>query len=268
MRRALALVAAIAAIAFSAGPFGWLVLASIRPEAEMTALGFPRAPTLASWRAVLSRPDLLSAFGNSVLVASITTVLALALAASAAFAVARLRFPGRTALLGVTLAVSTFPPIATVSPLYLLVRALGLLDRAPGLALPYTTFALPLAIWLLAGFFRDVPGELHDAARVDGCSPLQTLRLVFLPLSLPALATTAILVFVAAWNEFLWAVTFTSSPAQRTVPVAIALFSSEHSEPWGEIAAASVAATLPLLVLTLVLQRRIVAGLTAGAVKG
>ena len=161
-----------------------------------------------------------------------------------------------------------FPPIATVSPLYLILRACGLRDTPLGLVLPYTTFALPLALWVLTGFFREIPDELYRAARVDGCTPFQAFRKVMLPLAAPGLATTAILVFIFSWNEFLYALTFTSSPEHRTVPVAISLFAGEHKEPWGEIAAASVIATLPLVILTLVFQRRIVAGLTQGAVKG
>jgi multiple sugar transport system permease protein len=161
-----------------------------------------------------------------------------------------------------------FPPIATVSPIYLALRDVGLLDTTAGLVIPHTTFALPLSLWILTGFFREIPDELYRAARVDGCSPFRAFRKVMLPLAMPGLATTAILVFISSWNEFLYALTFTSSPERRTVPVAISLFAGEHAEPWGEIAAASVIATLPLVAFTLAFQRRIVAGLTGGAVKG
>ena len=166
------------------------------------------------------------------------------------------------------LAISMFPPIATVSPLYLALRAVGLRDSLAGLVLPYATFALPLTLWLLTSFFRDLPDELYRAALVDGCTPWQAFVHVYLPLSWPALATCAILVFIFSWNELLYALSFISTPSKRTIPVAIALFAGEHVEPWGQIAAASVVATLPLAVLTFVFQRRIVAGLTAGAVKG
>jgi multiple sugar transport system permease protein len=155
-----------------------------------------------------------------------------------------------------------------VSPLYLVIRALGLRDHLAGLVLPYTAFGLPMTIWILTGFFREIPDEIYRSARVDGCSPFMAFRKVLLPLAAPGLATTGILVFISAWNEFLYALTFTSSPEQRTVPVAISLFAGEHKEPWGEIAAASVIATLPLILVTLIFQRRIVSGLTAGAVKG
>jgi multiple sugar transport system permease protein len=161
-----------------------------------------------------------------------------------------------------------FPPIATVSPLFLIIRALGLRDELAGLVLPYTTFALPMTLWILTGFFRDLPDDLYRAALLDGCSPFQAFRRVLLPLAAPGIAATAILVFIFAYNEFLYALTFTSSPEKRTVPVAISLFAAEHKEPWGEIAAASVIATLPLVVVTLLFQRKIVAGLTAGGVKG
>ena len=205
---------------------------------------------------------------NSFIVAALTTVGTLVVGACAAFALARLRFRGRRIMLMATLAISMFPPIATVSPMYLLLRTLGLRDRALALVVPYTTFALPLTIWLLTSFFRQIPEEIYRAARVDGCTPVQALRRVILPLAGPALASTAILVFIAAWNEFLYALTFLSSPSQQTVPVAISLFSSEHSDPLGEIAAASIIASLPLVVMTVIFQRRIVAGITAGAVKG
>ena len=195
-------------------------------------------------------------------------MLCLAVSATAAFAIAKLEFPGRSLLLGAALAISMFPPIATVSPLYLALRAVGLRDSLAGLVLPYTTFALPLTLWLLTSFFREVPDEIYRAALADGCTPWQAFVRVYLPLSWPALATSAILVFIFSWNELLYALSFISTPAKRTIPVAIALFAGEHVEPWGQIAAASVTATLPLVALTLLFQRRIVAGLTAGAVKG
>lgn len=260
--------AAIAAATFSAGPFLWQLLTSLRPEGEITRIGLPSSISLASFAGAFHGRPLGRVILNSALVASSTTVFCLAVGASAAFALAKLHFRGKSLLLGFSLAVSMFPPIATVSPLYLMIRALGLRDSLPGLVLPYTTFALPLTIWILHRFFRDIPDELYRAARVDGCTPFMAFRLVLLPLAGPGIATTAILVFVSAWNEFLYALTFTSSPDNRTIPVAISLFAAEHKEPWGEIAAASVIAALPLLFVTLLFQRKIIAGLTAGAVKG
>jgi multiple sugar transport system permease protein len=258
----------IAAATFCLGPFLWQVLTSLRPEGELTGVGLPSSLSLASYRGAFEGRPFGRVLFNSVAVASATTAFCLAIGASAAFALAKLRFRGKSLLLGAALAVSMFPPIATVSPLYLVIRALGLRDTLAGLVLPYTTFALPLTLWVLHGFFRDIPDELYRAARVDGCTPFMAFRKVLLPLAAPGLGTTAILVFVFAWNEFLYALTFTSSPENRTIPVAIALFAGEHKEPWGEIAAASVIATLPLVVVTLLFQRKIVHGLTAGAVKG
>jgi multiple sugar transport system permease protein len=261
MKRALATAAVLS---FFLGPLAWQALTSVWPEVELSR-PLPRSLTLSSYaglggtfaRAVL----------NSLVVAAGTTAVSLAVGASAAFAIAKLDFPGRRLLLGAALAISMFPPIATVGPLYLVLRAVGLRDSLAGLVLPYTTFALPLTLWLLTSFFQELPDELYRAARVDGCTPWQAFLRVFLPLSWPALATSAILVFIFSWNELLYALTFISTPSKRTIPVAIALFAGEHVEPWGQIAAASIVATVPLAVLTLLFQRRIVSGLTAGAVK-
>ncbi len=262
MKRALA---AVPLLAFFAGPLLWQLLTSFWPEAELTRAA-PRSLTLANY-AGLGAPFARSVL-NSLLVAAGTTALCLALAAPAGFAIAKLRFRGRSALLGGALAISMFPPIATVSPLYLVLRAAGLRDTLAGLVLPYATFALPLALWLLTTFFRQLPDELIQAARIDGCTAWQAFVHVFLPLSMPALATAGILVFIFSWNELLYALSFVSSPSKRTVPVAIALFAGEHVEPWGQIAAGSTLATLPLAALVFLFQRRIVSGLTGGAVKG
>lgn len=261
-------LAATAAIGFCLGPFAWQVLTALRPEAELTRRGLPSTLSLDAFHAVLVGRPFARSLWNSLLVASATTTIAIALGGAAAFAVAKLPLRSRRLVLALALATSMFPPIATVSPLFLVVRALGLRDELAGLVLPSTGFALPLAIWILSDFFAALPHDLYRAARVDGCSPRQVLTRVFAPVAAPAIATTAILVFVQTWNELLFALTFTSSPEQRTVPVAIALFAAEHREPWGEIAAASVVATVPLLVVTLLFHRRVVAGLTAGAVKG
>jgi multiple sugar transport system permease protein len=259
---------AVAVASFALGPFLWAALSSFRPAAEVTVVGMPSRLTLENYAGVFQNHDFGRVLLNSLVVAGSTTALCLALGSSAAFALARIEFPGRRFILAFALTVSMFPPIATVSPLYLIIRALGLRDHLAGLILPYCTFALPLTLWMLTSFFRELPDELLRAARVDGCTAFGAFRKVFLPLAAPGLATTAILVFMFAWNEFLYALTFTSSPLKRTVPVAISLFATEHTEPWAEIAAASVIATLPLIIATVLFQRRIVAGLTAGAVKG
>ena len=261
MKRALPTAAVLA---FFVGPLAWQLLTSLWPEPELTR-SLPTSLTLANYAglgATFARAVL-----NSLVVAVGTTALCLAVGASAAFAIAKLEFRGRSLLLGGALAISMFPPIATVSPLYLALRAVGLRDTLAGLVVPHATFALPLTLWLLTSFFRELPDEIYRAALVDGCTPWQAFLHVFLPLSWPALATCAILVFIFSWNELLYALSFISTPSKRTIPVAIALFAGEHVEPWGQIAAASVVATLPLAVLALLFQRRIVAGLTAGAVK-
>jgi multiple sugar transport system permease protein len=260
--------AAVAAATFFLGPFAWQILTSLRPEGELTSVGLPHGLSVESYVSAFEGRPFARVLLNSTVVASATTVLCVAVASAAAFALAKLDLRSKNVLLAAALAVSMFPPIAVVSPLYLALRGLGLLDTAAGLVLPHTTFALPLALWVLTGFFRDIPDELYRAARVDGCGPFRAFRKVMLPLAMPGLSTTAILVFIFSWNEFLYALTFTSSPERRTVPVAISLFAGEHAEPWGEIAAASVVATLPLVVATLLFQRKIVAGLTHGAVKG
>jgi ABC-type glycerol-3-phosphate transport system permease component len=185
-----------------------------------------------------------------------------------AYALARLQFPGKVPLLGFILAVGMFPQISVVSPLYLLLRELRLINTYPGLVLPYLTFAMPLTVWLLVGFFRQLPGELEEAAMVDGASRMRAFWEVIVPLALPGIATTAILTFVYSWNEFLFALSFTLGPERQTVPVAIALFRGQYQIPWGQILAAAVVATAPVTLLVLAFQRRIVQGLTAGAVKG
>ncbi len=267
MRRAWLFFAVIAAVTFCLGPFAWQLLTSLRPEGELTSTGLPSSISFESYAGAFHGRPFGRVLLNSFLVAGATTVFCIAVGASAAFALARLDFRGKNLLLGGALAVSMFPPIATVSPLFLMIRGLGLRDDLAGLVLPYTTFALPMTLWILTGFFRDIPDDLYRAARIDGCTPFQAFRRVILPLAAPGIAATAILVFIFAYNEFLYALTFTSSPEKRTIPVAISLFAAEHKEPWGEIAAASILATLPLVAVTLLFQRKIVAGLTAGGVK-
>jgi multiple sugar transport system permease protein len=254
-------------LAFFLAPVAWQLLGSLWPDAEL-GRPLPSRLTLENYRAALAGGGIPRAIANSVAVAAATTLLALGLAAPAALAVARLSFPGRRALLAVALAISMFPPIATVGPLYLALRAAGLLDTRTGLVLPYASFALPMALWLLTAAFREVPAELYRAARVDGCGPAGAFRRVLLPLAAPGLGTSALLVFVFAWNELLYALTFVSSPARRTVPVALALFAGEFRDPWVVLAAASTLATIPVVLVAIVFQRRVVAGLTAGAVKG
>jgi ABC-type glycerol-3-phosphate transport system permease component len=205
---------------------------------------------------------------NSLIVAGSTTLLCVTLGSLCAYALARLHFRGKELVLGVILAVTMFPQISIVSPLYLMLRELRLINTYPGLVLPYLTFAMPLTVWLLVGFFRQLPAELESAAMIDGAGRLRVFWNVVLPISIPGIATTAILTFVYCWNEFLFALSFTLGPERHTIPVAIALFRGQYQVPWGQILAGAVIATAPVALLVLAFQRRIVAGLTAGAVKG
>lgn len=254
----------------SAFPLYWAVVSSLTPEARLFGAPslIPTALVLEHYSALFRERDFWLPIRNSLVVAGTTTVFAVAIGAFCAYALARLRFRGKAAVLGFILAVTMFPQISIVSPLYMLLRELRLINTYPGLIMPYMTFALPLTVWLLVGFFRQLPADLEEAAMVDGASRLRAFREVILPLSLPGLATTAILTFLFAWNEFLFALSFTLGPERQTVPVAIALFRGQYQVPWGQILAAAVVATAPVALVVLLFQRRIVQGLTAGAVKG
>jgi len=251
-------------------PLYWMTLSSLTPDSRLfgTVTLLPRGLVLEHYRALFGGRDFWTPIRNSLIVAGATTALSVALGTLCAYALARLRFRGRAAMLAFVLAVSMFPQIAVVSPLYLLLRELRLLDTYSGLVLPYLTFAMPLTVWLLVGFFRQMPPELEEAGLMDGAGRLRTLWEIILPLAWPGLATTAILTFLYSWNEFLFALSFTLGPERYTVPVAITLFRGEYQVPWGQILAAAVVATAPVAALVLVAQRRIVAGLTSGAVKG
>jgi multiple sugar transport system permease protein len=270
MRRLGTWLGLAAACAWSLAPFAWQVLTSVKPQAELESLPplLPSTVTLVHYEAVFAGHPFAHLLLNSFTVAAGATALALAFGSLAGFALAKLRPPGRAATLAAVVALSMLPPVATVSPLFLLAGAAGVRDTLAGLVLVYAGFALPLAVWLMAQFFRSVPDDLYIAARVDGCSLLGAFGKVMLPLAVPGLTATGLLVFVFCWNEFLFALTLTSSTAARTVPVGIALFPGIHEVPWGEIAAASVVATAPLVLLAAVFQRRVLDGLTAGAVKG
>jgi ABC-type glycerol-3-phosphate transport system permease component len=257
-------------VAGSAFPFYWAILASFTPEARLFQ-GPSLLPTdlvLEHYRALFTQRNFWVPIRNSLIVAGTTTAFCVAVGALCAYALARLNFRGKALLLGFILAVGMFPQISVVSPLYMLLRSLHLINTYPGLVLPYLTFAMPLTVWLLVGFFRQLPAELEEAAMVDGASRMRAFAEVIVPLAVPGLATTAILTFVYSWNEFLFALSFTLGPERQTVPVAIALFRGQYQVPWGQILAAAVIATLPVTLLVLAFQRRIVQGLTAGAVKG
>ena len=257
-------------IGYCLAPFLWQVITSLKPAADLMTLPplVPARFTLEHYAAIFAGHSFVRVIANSALVAACTTLLALAVGAPAAFALAMLRVRGRSAILAGMLAVSMFPPIATVSPLYLALSTLGLHDTLAALIITYTTFSLPLAVWLLSNFFAALPRELYAAARVDGCTALGAFARVLLPLAAPGLLAAGLLTFIFAWNEFLFALTFTATDSARTIPVGIALFPGLHEVPYGEIAAAAVTVTLPVLALAALFRRRIVAGLTAGAVKG
>ena len=266
---------ALAAILFYALlPVLWLVSLSFKTPATVSDKKFfPQDTTFENYTTLfeggLDSP-LLRPLINSVGIALIATLIAVTLASFTAYAIARLSFPGKTLILAGALAIAMFPPISVVGPLFDMWRALGLYDTWPGLIIPYLTFALPLAIYTLVAFFREIPWELEQAAQVDGATPWQAFRKVILPLATPGVFTAAILVFIFAWNDFLFAITLTSSDQARTVPAALAFFTgeSQFTAPTGNIAAAAVLVTIPIIIFVLIFQRRIVAGLTAGAVKG
>jgi trehalose/maltose transport system permease protein len=252
-------------------PFYWAVVSSLKAGPGLfTVEFFPRAPEWGNYVAVFRDQPFGRNILNSVFVAGSVVLVSLALAASAAFALARASFRGRGFLLATLLCVSMFPQVAVLSGLFELIRALGLYNNLLGLTFSYLIFTLPFTIWVLTAFLRELPLELEEAAAVDGATPYVTLTRIFLPLMAPAMVTTGLLAFIAAWNEFLFALTLTLTDDMRTVPVAIALItgSSRFELPWGLIMAASVIVTVPLILLVLVFQRRLVAGLTAGAVKG
>jgi multiple sugar transport system permease protein len=264
-------VGSVAVICYALLPIIWILSLSLKPAAELNDGRFlPVNPSLEHYQAIFVDPQFPAALLNSIGVAALATLLSIALGALAAYAIVRLRFRGRRWILVGALAIAMFPPVAVIGPLFELWRTLGLFDTWLGLILPYMTFTLPLSIWILAAFFRDIPWDLDRAARVDGATPLQAFRHVILPLAAPGVFAAATLVFIFAWNDFLFAAALTSTNASRTVPAAIAFFtgSSRFELPTGSIAAASVVVTVPVVLAVLVFQRRIVAGLTAGAVKG
>jgi len=258
-------------VVVSVFPFYYAILTSFKSGTDIFRVTYwPVSFSWENYTAVLNQGSFPRNLLNSVFVATVTVLLALFLAVTAAFALSRVRFQGRGFLLMVILAVSMFPQIAVLAGLFEVIRALGIYNTPWALIFSYTIFTLPFTVWVLTTFMRDLPVEIEEAAIVDGASPWVIITRVFMPLMWPALVTTGLLAFIGAWNEFLFALTFTSSNDTRTVPVAIALLSggSQYEIPWGIIMAASVIVTVPLVFLVLVFQRKIVSGLTAGGVKG
>jgi multiple sugar transport system permease protein len=271
MRPVLLWLAVVLICIFCLFPFYWLINVSLKTGSDLSQSDLlPPSPTLDNYSSIFKNGDFTSALRNSVIVTSITTVLALIVGSFAAYALARLRFPNKFLLLAVILSISTFPPIAIAAPIFKLWTDIGFYDTYIGLIIPYLTFALPLAIYILTSFFKEIPKSLEEAALVDGATYFQAFRKIVLPLAAPGLVTAGLLTAFFVWNEFLLAQTLTSSPKAFTVPVAVANFTgSEKFEiPLGTISAASVVITVPLVAAVIIFQKRIVAGMTAGAVKG
>jgi trehalose/maltose transport system permease protein len=267
------LIAAI--FVYALFPFYWAVRSAFTPPSELFATPtkyFPTNPTLANFRDALSTDFFRRALLNSTIVAGSVTLISLLIGSLAAYALGRFRFRGRSAVLYLMLSMTIFPQIAILGALYTMISDFHLYNKLGALVLTYLIFTLPFTVWVLTSFMRGLPGDLEEAAYVDGATPLQVFYKVLLPLIAPGLVTTGLLAFIAAWNEYLYAVSFIQTPQKYTVPLAITSFVGKSGQafqvPWGSIMAATVIVTLPLIVATLVLQRRILAGLTAGAVKG
>jgi multiple sugar transport system permease protein len=264
-------IAVAAIVLFCLFPFYWLVNISLKSGPDLSGSDLlPPNPTLQNYESIFNNADFTTALRNSAIVALVTTFLALVVGSFCAYALARLRIRFKFVILGAVLSITTFPAIAIAAPVFQLWTDIGLYNTLIGLIIPYLTFALPLAIYILVSFFKEIPKDLEEAALVDGATYFQAFYKVVVPLAAPGLATAAILTFIFAWNEFLLAVTLTSDPSARTVPAAIAFFtgSVQFEQPLGTQSAASVVISVPLIIMVLLFQKRIVAGLTAGAVKG
>ncbi|MER9331580.1 carbohydrate ABC transporter permease [Mesorhizobium sp. M0488] len=271
LRRAAFYLLVLAIVVVAVFPFYYAIVTSLKSGTELFQPDlWPQTFSLGNYRNVLTEGAFAHNLVNSLVVSGAVVALSLFLGVTAAYALARVRFRGRSALLFAILSVSMFPQVAVLAGLFELVRTFGLYNSLFALIFSYMIFTLPFTVWVLTAFVRDLPVEVEEAAILDGATPWIIITRIFLPLMWPALATTGILAFIGAWNEFLFALTFTSNNAQRTVPVAIALLSgnSQFEIPWGNIMAASVIVTVPLVVLVLIFQRKIVSGLTAGGVKG
>jgi multiple sugar transport system permease protein len=251
-------------------PVVWIASLSLKEPGQVGDRKFFSGFSFDNYDVIFSDDTFIAALVNSIGIASIATLISIVLAAMAAYATSRLNFAGKTLILSGALAVAMFPPISIVGSLFDMWRAVGLYDTWLGLIIPYMTFTLPLAIYTLSAFFREIPWELEQAAQVDGATPFQAFRKIIVPLAAPGVFTAAILVFIFAWNDFIFANTLTSTDNARTVPAALAFFTgaSQFEQPIGAVCAASVVVTVPIIVMVLIFQRRIVAGLTAGAVKG
>jgi multiple sugar transport system permease protein len=265
------LVANLVVIALALIPLLWMISLSFKTSAAILDPSFiPAHWTWANYKGILTTATFIRPLVNSIGIGLIATLISVVLASMAAYAVARLRFPGKGVLIGMSLLIAMFPLIALVTPMFNIERAIGLFNTWPGLIIPYVAFGLPLGIYTLSAFFREIPWELEKAAKVDGATPYQAFIKVIAPLAAPGMVTTAILVFLFCWNDFIFAISFTSTLASRTAPASLAFLSgsSQFTIPTGPISAAAVVITIPIIIFVLFFQRRIVAGLTSGAVKG
>lgn len=270
-RQVLLWVAVAAIVLFCLFPFYWLINTSLKTGADLSSANLvPPSPTLDNYTSIFEDAAFTEALRSSAIVAGSVTALSLVIGSFAGYALARLHLPFKFLILAILLSISTFPPIAIAAPVFEIWTDIGLYNTYLGLILPSLAFGLPLTVYILASFFRDIPRELEEAALIDGATRFQAFRKVVVPLAAPGVVTAGLLVFIFAWNEFLFAITLTSTPDRRPVPAAIAFFtgSTQFEIPLGTISAASVVVTIPLIALVLIFQRRIVAGLTAGAVKG
>jgi trehalose/maltose transport system permease protein len=270
-RQVLLWVAVAAIVVFCLFPFYWLINTSLKTGADLSGANLlPPSPTLDNYTSIFEDTAFTKALRNSAIVAGSVTILSLLIGSFAGYALARLHLPFKFLILAILLSISTFPPIAIAAPVFEIWTDIGLYNTYLGLILPSLAFGLPLTVYILASFFREIPRELEEAALIDGATRFQAFRKIVVPLAAPGVVTAGLLVFIFAWNEFLFAITLTSTPDRRPVPAAIAFFtgSQQFEVPLGTISAASVVVTIPLIALVLIFQRRIVAGLTAGAVKG
>jgi multiple sugar transport system permease protein len=254
-------------------PVVWIAMVSLKPVAETTTGSpqfFPKTWTVQNYQDIVQNDDFLRALLNSFGIAIIATLLAVMFATLAAYAIARLEFRGKRVVLSIALAIAMFPVVSLVGPLFDMWRVVHLFNTWPGLIIPYLTFTLPLAIWTLSAFFREIPWEMEQAAQVDGATSWQAFRKVIVPLAAPGVFTAAILTFFFAWNDFVFGISLTSTEAARPIPASLAFFvgPDPFTRPASLLAAAAVIATIPIIVIVLIFQRKIVAGLTAGAVKG
>jgi multiple sugar transport system permease protein len=251
-------------------PFLWFLDTSLKTQIEVTAIppGLFPSGSLHFYASAIEKYNLLHYVKNSLIVSSITTLITLTVSVFAGYALARLRIKYKGLIMGSLLLVSMFPQISIAGPVWKILQSFGWLNTYQGLVLPYVTLTLPLGVWILTSFFRELPVDLERAARIDGCSHFQALFKIVIPLAVPGVFTAAILIFIYAWNEFFFALLIMTEQKYQTLPVGIALFQGQYAMPWGEIAAASIVATVPLVLLVFLFQRRIIRGLSAGAVKG